>query len=113
MDAACYHLYRKMASHQIYSQYPPKLSLPESEILLSNIRNWSIQHGLAVRPALSFVPKELDPSRSLAVPAPVTVFPSLFPTKCFEEAKAVQTTFNELYARIADDEEWLGNIVEE
>ena len=98
---------------RICSEYPYKLSSSESEVLLSSIRNWSIQHGLAVRPATSFVPRELDPSNSLAVTAPVTLFPSLFPIDCFEEAKAVQSTFNELYARIAADEDWLGKVIEE
>ena len=98
---------------QLYSQYPPKPSSPESEILLSSIQNWSIQHGLTVRPGSSFIPKDLDPSGSLAIPAPVTLFPSLFPARCFKKAKALQTLFNELYARLAADESWLGKVVEE
>ena len=94
-------------------QYPPELSKHQNDTILSNIQNWSIQHGLAVRPATSFIPKELDPSGSLAVTAPVTLFPSFFPSKCFKNAKSVQVAFNELYARIAADEQWLGTVVEE
>ena len=96
-----------------YSQYPPSLTSEEKDILLESIQDWSIQHGLAVRPPASFVPTNIDPSRSLAVTAPVTMFPSLFPRECFEEAKAIQTAFNELYARIASDEGWLGDVVAE
>lgn len=97
----------------IFPAYPPSLTPTQSNYLLSNIKDWSILHGLAVRPSQKFVPKELDPSGSLAVTAPVTLFPSLFPQACFEEARAIQTSYNELYAAIARDENWLKEIAEE
>jgi len=97
----------------IYPDYPPSLTSEQSEYLLSTIKDWSILNGLAVRPASSFVPENVDPSRSLAVTAPVTLFPSLFPRACFEEARAIQVAYNELYALVARDEQWLQGIVEE
>lgn len=97
----------------IYPDYPPSLTSDQSDYLLSNIKDWSILNGLTVRPSESFVSKEIDPSRSLAITAPVTLSPSLFPRACFEEARAIQTAYNELYASIATDEEWLRGIVEE
>ena len=93
--------------------YPPPLSKEQFDFILSEIKNWSILNGLAVRPSETFIPKSTDPSGSLAVTAPVTLFPSLFPRKCFEEARAIQTAYNELYAAIARDEEWLSKIVKE
>ena len=102
----------KMAA-SIYPDYPPSLSLEQMDYLLSNIKDWSILNGLAVRPSSSFVSETTDPSRSLAITAPVTLFPSLFPRACFEEARAIQTAYNELYACIANDEEWLGEVVKE
>ncbi|KAK3295988.1 uncharacterized protein B0H64DRAFT_160655 [Chaetomium fimeti] len=45
--------------------------------------------------------------------APVTLFPSPFPKSCFQEAKAIQTKYNELYARISQDEEYLSGLVQE
>ena len=96
-----------------HEHYPPELSPEQLEYLMSNLKDWSILHGLAVRPPVSFVTKEHDPSRSLAVTAPVTLFPSLFPRACFERAKDIQKAYNELYASIASDEKWLGEIVEE
>ena len=97
----------------IYPNYPPPLTPEQSEYLLSYIKDWSILNGLAVRPSLAFVPKNTDPSGSLAVTAPITLFPSLFPRSCFEEARAIQFVYNELYALIASDEDWLREIVEE
>ena len=97
----------------LYPEYPPHLTSEQSEYLLSNVKDWSILNGLAVRPSLSFIPEQVDPSRSLAVTAPVTLFPSLFPQRCFEEARAIQTAYNELYAIVARDEDWLRQVVEE
>lgn len=94
-------------------EYPPELSPGEEEYLLSNLKDWSIAHGLAVRPAPSFVQQSQDPSGVLATTAPVTLFPSLFPRSCFEEGLAIQKAYNELYSAIARDEEWLQSIVEE
>lgn len=94
-------------------EYPPALSDAEQEYLLSTLKDWSIAHGLAVRPAPSFVPGERDPSRVLATTAPVTLFPSLFPRACFDQGRSIQLAYNELYSAIARDEEWLKTIVEE
>lgn len=98
-----------MAS-SLQGEYPPDLSPEEEEYLLSNLKDWSIAHGLAVRPVPSFVH---DPAGVLATTAPVTLFPSLFPRSCFEEGLSIQKAYNELYAAIARDEEWLKGIVEE
>lgn len=100
-------------SRQIYPQYPPDLNEVQLQYLLTNVKDWSIAHGLAVRPAPSFVSKEQDPESALAVTAPVTLFPSLFPRDCFEQGLGISTAYNELYAAIASDEDWIKQIVEE
>ncbi|KAI6855463.1 hypothetical protein KC334_g22364, partial [Hortaea werneckii] len=41
------------------------------------------------------------------------MFPSLFPKGCFDQAKAVAKSYNELYSAIASNESWLKEIVEE
>ncbi|KAH7390559.1 glutathione synthetase large chain [Pyrenochaeta sp. MPI-SDFR-AT-0127] len=96
-----------------HADYPPELVQEEEQYLLSNLRDWSIAHGLAVRPAPSFVQPSQDPSGVLATTAPVTLFPSLFPRSCFEQGLAIQKAYNELYSAIANDEAWLQSIVEE
>lgn len=93
--------------------YPPEISSEESNQLLSTIKDWSIAHGLAVRPPVSLVAAESDPHGVLATTVPVTLFPSPFPRVCFEQAKSVQKSYNQLYASIAQDEEFLGEIVQE
>ncbi len=98
---------------EMYPNYPPKLNSEELDYLYSNLKDWSIANGLAVRPATSYVTSETDPSGALATTAPVTLFPSLFPGVCFEQAKSVVEAYNELYSAIASDEAWLKEIVEE
>lgn len=94
-------------------EYPPELSDEQKAYLLSNLKDWSIAHGLAVRPAPSYVSVEQDPTGALATTAPVTLFPSLFPRACFEQAKSVAKAYNDLYSAIASDEAWLRGVVEE
>jgi glutathione synthase len=93
--------------------YPPNLTVSESKQLLSTIKDWSIANGLAVRPPVSLVKAEADPYGVLATTAPVTLFPSPFPRVRFQQAKSIQKAYNKLYAAIAQDEEFLGSIVQE
>lgn len=93
--------------------YPPELTTAESEQLVFTIKDWSIAHGLAVRPPLALVANEADPHGILATSAPITLFPSPFPRICFEQAKSIQKDYNQLYAAIAQDEEFLKGIVQE
>lgn len=94
------------------AEYPPSLTDEQEEYILTTIKNWSILHGLAVRPASSFVPEDKDVARVLATTAPVTLFPTPFPEISYEQAKSLQKTYNELYAAISSDEEWIEGIVE-
>ena len=100
-------------SNRIYENYPPAITPEQEEYLVQSVKDWSIQHGLTVRPSPSFVSQETDPHTVLATNAPVTLFPSPFPKCCFDEAKSIQSAYNELYAAIANDEEWLEGIVKE
>lgn len=97
----------------VYSSYPPQLDPAQEAYLVTTIKDWAIQNGLAVRPHPSFIPGETDPQGVLATNAPVTLFPSPFPRSCFEEARALQTVYNRLYAAITCDEAWIGKIMEE
>lgn len=97
----------------IYSSYPPHLEPAQEDSLVAIIKDWTIQNGLAVRPPPTSVPEESDRKQVLAANAPVTLFPSLFPKACFEEARSLQTVYNQLYAAITSNEPWLGKLMEE
>jgi glutathione synthase len=97
----------------VHATYPPLLSPEQEQFLVSTIKDWTIEHGLTVRPAANFVTEEALSKGVLATNAPVTLFPSPFPISCFEAARDVQKEYNELYAEISRDVKWLGEIIEE
>ena len=80
---------------------------------MDTIKDWSIGNGLAIRPPPTVIASEADPQGIAAVSAPVTVFPSPFPRVCFEQGKTAQTSYNELYAAVSQDEKFIQKTVEE
>ncbi|KAL2074695.1 hypothetical protein VTL71DRAFT_8474 [Oculimacula yallundae] len=100
-------------SRAMAEPYPPNLNPSEAEQLLATIKDWSIAHGLAVRPPPAVISVEADPHGILATTVPVTLFPSPFPRVCFEQARSIQKAYNKLYAGIAQDEEFLKEIVQQ
>ena len=105
-----------MAPSNLYeglSAYPPTLTDAQQANLLFYLNDWAIAHGLAVRPAPALVSEDQDPAGVLAVTAPVTLIPSLFPRRCYESALAISKSYNELYARISMDEQWIAEIMKE
>lgn len=95
------------------SSYPPEISASEGERLTEVVKDWCIAHGLVVRPPPAVVAAGQDPGNILATAVPVTLFPSPFPKLCFDQGAHVQKTYNDLYATISRDEEFLAQIVKE
>jgi glutathione synthase len=93
--------------------YPPALDDLERDRLIEVVKDWTVGNGLSVRPPPTVSPTGSDPHGILATSVPVTLFPSPFPKACFDQAKAVQKAYNELYARISQDEGFLEQIVNE
>lgn len=81
-----------------YPEYPPKVSEEEEKFINNTIVDWSLGNGLAMLTESDGV---------TAVHAPVTVYPSPFPKSAMANALTVQQSFNELYARVSNEEEWL------
>ncbi|KAI0396943.1 glutathione synthetase-like protein [Xylariaceae sp. FL0594] len=95
------------------ADYPPDITADEGARLAGVAKDWALAHGLTVRPPPAVVAIEADPHGILATAVPVTLFPSPFPRVCFEQGIAVQKAYNELYASISQDEEFLAWIVKE
>jgi hypothetical protein len=91
----------------ILPSYPPSLPPDALNLLTTSLNDYCLSHGITVRPVQS---SERD---HLASHAPVTLFPSLFPRNAWEQALKVQTAYNLVYARIANDVDWLGQIMNE
>ncbi|TVY73606.1 Glutathione synthetase large chain [Lachnellula suecica] len=87
---------------QAWKEFPPPLSDEQLEILVANIKDWQLTHGSL----LKLVSSDED-STVLAQPVGACLFPTLFPRQLFEQALDLQKTYDKLYARVAEDEEWL------
>lgn len=101
------------ASLSAIAEYPPPINDEEREALTQAIKDWSLANGLAVRPPPAVLSPEADPAGITAINVPVTLFPSAFPEKCFLQAKSVQKTYNELYARLSLNVDFLAQVVKE
>ncbi|KAG5654319.1 hypothetical protein H0H81_004738 [Sphagnurus paluster] len=96
-----------MALESILSQWPPKLSDIQINELTLLATSYAFANGLLYLP-----PAERQPSiPESAIHAPLALFPSPFPRNLFEQAKRLQHIYNVLYARIAQDEEFLDRIM--
>lgn len=100
-------------TRSLYPAYPPATSQKEQHHIVETIKDWSISHGLAVRPPPSLVPSEHNPNGVLAATAPVTLFPSLFPKRIFEQCLEMQCDYSLLYAAIASDEAFIESVLKE
>lgn len=84
----------------------PSLTPVEQSDLTENLTQWSLANGLIMYP-----PNFKSYSAGIA---PVTLFPTPFPKKAFENAIAVQKLFNELYINVVSQhKEWLIKIIAE
>ena len=86
--------------------YPPTLSSQQLSNLIFDIKDYQITHGMLLKHGP-------DAHSINAIPIGVSLFPSLFPGSLFEEASELQAVYNKLYARVAEDEEWLFGVLEE
>lgn len=77
------------------AHYPP--SKDQLNELIQEVNQWAITNGL------SMYPPKFEENPSNASVSPVTIYPTLIPRKCFDEAVQIQPVFNELYARITQD----------
>jgi glutathione synthase len=91
----------------ILPSYPPSLPPKALQYLLTSLTDYCLAHGITVRPV------NAGKGSHLSSHAPVTLFPSLFPRNAWEQALKVQGAYNLLYAKIANDVDWLGKIMQE
>ncbi len=85
--------------------YPPKLSRQQLANRILNVKDYQLTHGMLLKYGS-------DANSVHGVPVGVSLFPGLFPRELFEEARALQTVYNRLYAAVSQDEEWLGGVLE-
>jgi glutathione synthetase len=88
--------------------YPPPLSNEQYASLVSDIKDWQITHGSLLKLV------QTDEENTVKChPVGTTIFPTLFPKELFHEAHALQKAYNKLYAAVAEDDEWLFDVLKE
>lgn len=92
--------------------YPPALTEVQYSHLVTEIQNRALLNGLAVK-RLAGTTSPHSGNTEMVTTAPITFFPSLFSRQNFDEAKAIQCAYNELYATISQDENWIAAVVAE
>lgn len=94
-------------SETFFPKYPPNLSDENLQSLKNLAIDWSLSHGLIIRPPTSVS------NNSFVMHAPVSLFPSPFPRKTYEEAIKLQPMFNLLFHKLSQDSEFITQVVEE
>ena len=88
--------------------WPPAQTVEQETALLRLASDWSLSHGLVLRPVGS---ASSPPSTTAAIHAPYSLYPSPFPRKLFDQAKELQEIYNSLYASVTVDKEFLEDVV--
>lgn len=80
---------------------------------LDQLTDWALLNGLVMRPAAAKTSGMRQTNSSIAIVAPVTLHPTVCKSELFHRAIRIAEIYNELYATIAMDEQWLGDLVQE
>lgn len=88
--------------------WPPVLTPAQDDRLLELASDYSLSHGLVLRPVA--LPHS-SPSTTTAIHAPYALFPSPFPRALFEQAKDLQPLYNALYAHVTVADDFLDEVV--
>lgn len=90
--------------------WPPTLSPQQLDHLTFLALDYALSHGLIYRPPYP-TPSTHTPLSASAISAPISLFPSPFPKDLYQGVLDLQQIYNELYARITMDDEWLDRVV--
>lgn len=85
--------------------WPPQLTPAQTAALTAEATDYALAHGIVYRPAAA------SPPSTHVHHAPISLFPSPFPRSAFHTAIKLQSTLNELYARVALDDAFLERVI--
>lgn len=89
--------------------WPPTLSSAQLPHLTAQATDYALAHGLVYRPAASS--SDNGPLSTHVHHAPISLFPSPFPRAAVQQAVQLQGILNELYARVALDDDFLQRVI--
>jgi hypothetical protein len=86
-------------------EWPPRTSDQEQASLLSLAVDYALSTSLIIRP-----PGD-PPSTTQALHAPVSLYPTPFPKHLFNQALDLQPFYNEVYAKVTNDDAFLESVI--
>jgi hypothetical protein len=92
---------------QTLIDWPPALTSAQLEDLTVQATSYALANGVLYLPPGQ--PQSAIPPS--AIHAPYSIFPSLFPRRLYQLAQRLQHAYNVLYARIAQDTEFLDRVM--
>ncbi|GJE92569.1 glutathione synthetase [Phanerochaete sordida] len=87
--------------------WPPAITEEQLQALTLQATTYALSHGLVYLP----IAEKQPPAPTSTIHAPLALFPSPIPRTLFERARALQRTYNILYARIASDVAFLDRVM--
>lgn len=90
--------------------WPPKLNDDQITSLTGQAIDYALSHSITYRP-LPSTTKGAKPPQDTTIHAPISLLPSPFPAHLFEQSQSLQPLYNDLYARITVDKEFLRKII--
>ncbi|GAA6016177.1 hypothetical protein JCM11491_003758 [Sporobolomyces phaffii] len=84
-------------------EYPPRTTREQEAALLEVASDYSLSHGLVLRP--------VSLATTSAIHAPYSLYPTPFPRHLFDQAVDLQPSYNRLYAHITTDDAFLDRVV--
>lgn len=90
-----------------YRNYHPRLQARHVVNLCSSIKDWQICHGMLL--------KAMEHERlyiSHTFPIGVTLMPSPFPARLYQQARDLQPLYNELYMAVSSNPTWLKSVLQ-
>ncbi|KAG6379415.1 glutathione synthase [Boletus reticuloceps] len=90
-----------------FSQWPPKFTDIQLTNLVQHATTYALAHGLAYLPAIPSQP----PAPSSVTHAPISLLPAPVPRALFRKAQRLQSIYNDLYARVATDDDFLDQVM--
>ncbi|KAG9510505.1 Glutathione synthetase, partial [Fragariocoptes setiger] len=85
--------------------WPPTLDQITFDLMCRDSRDYALSHGLVMR-------NDSEPNDNIVFQMPITLFPSPFPRRLYDCARAIQPHVNTLMQRIATDLEFMRTSLE-
>lgn len=88
--------------------WPPNVPEDHGLYITSQIQDWQINHGSLLKNISSS-----SAYSSICYPIGLSVFPTPFPKAQYDHARRLQYIYNKLYCTIAEDEQWIFEVIKD